>query len=135
MEKKVANLATIVEGKGARDAESSSRSWMIPAAVAVLVVLGTKAGGQTPQQPNQDTLGVLLVEVRGLRSAIEHMTTVGPSIQLAMGRLQLQEQRIKRSSAERTLYVTRLARPTSGPASCGTVWEICSERLRVALSL
>ena len=72
----------------------SSRSWMIPAAVAVLVVLGTKAGGQTPQQPNQDTLGVLLVEGRGLRSAIEHMTTVGPSIQLAMGRLQLQEQRI-----------------------------------------
>ena len=50
--------------------------------------------GQTPQQPNEDTLGALLVEVRGLRSAIEQMASVGPSIQLAMGRLQLQEQRI-----------------------------------------
>jgi chromosome segregation ATPase len=71
-----------------------SRSWMIPVAVTVLIVLGTAAGGQTSQQPNQDTLGALLVEVRGLRSAIEQMASVGPSIQLAMGRLQLQEQRI-----------------------------------------
>jgi chromosome segregation ATPase len=72
----------------------TSRSWMIVAAVAVLIVLATTAGGETPQQPNQDTLGALLVEVRGLRSAIEQMASVGPSIQLAMGRLQLQEQRI-----------------------------------------
>jgi chromosome segregation ATPase len=71
-----------------------SRSWMIPVAVTVLIVLGTTAGGQTPQQPNQDTLGALLVEVRGLRAAMEQMASVGPSIQLAMGRLQLQEQRI-----------------------------------------
>jgi chromosome segregation ATPase len=72
----------------------TSRSWMISAAVAVLIVLATTAGGETPQQPNQDTLGALLVEVRGLRCAIEQMASVGPSIQLAMGRLQLQEQRI-----------------------------------------
>ena len=71
-----------------------SRSWMMPVAVTALIVLGTTAGGQPPQQPNQDTLGALLVEVRGLRSAIEQMASVGPSIQLAMGRLQLQEQRI-----------------------------------------
>ena len=32
--------------------------------------------------------------MRGLRSAIEQMASVGPSIQLAIGRLQLQEQRI-----------------------------------------
>ena len=70
------------------------RSWMISAAVAVLIVRATTAGAQTPQQPNQDTLGALLVEVRGLRSAIEQMASVGPNIQLAMGRLQLQEQRI-----------------------------------------
>jgi hypothetical protein len=72
----------------------TSRSWMIPVAVTVLIALGTTTGGQTPQQPNQDTLGALLVEVRGLRSAIEQMASVGPSVQLAMGRLQLQEQRI-----------------------------------------
>jgi chromosome segregation ATPase len=70
-----------------------SRSWMIPAAVTVLIVFWTTAGGQT-SQPNQDTMGALLVEVRGLRSAIEQMASVGPSIQLAMGRLQLHEQRI-----------------------------------------
>jgi chromosome segregation ATPase len=70
------------------------RSWMISATVAVLIVLATTAGGETPQQPNQDTLGALLVEVRGLRSAMEQMASVGPSIQLAMGRLQLHEQRI-----------------------------------------
>ena len=51
----------------------TSRSWMMSAAVAVLIVLATTAGGETPQQPNQDTLGALLVEVRGLRSAIEQM--------------------------------------------------------------
>src|SRR5687768_13653393 len=72
----------------------TSRSWMISALVAVLIVLATTAGGETQQQPNPDTLGALLVEVRGLRSAIEQMASVGPSIQLAMGRLQLQEQRI-----------------------------------------
>lgn len=72
----------------------TSPSWMIPAAVTVLIVLGTTTGGQTPQQPNQDTLEALLVEVRGLRNAIEQVASVGPSIQLAMGRLQLQEQRI-----------------------------------------
>ena len=72
----------------------TSRSWMISAAVAVLIVLATTAGGETPQQPNQDTLGALLVEVRGLRGAIEQMASVGPRVQLAMGRLQLHEQRL-----------------------------------------
>jgi chromosome segregation ATPase len=72
----------------------TSRSWMIPAAVTALIILGTTTGGQTPQPPNQDTLRALLIEVRGLRSAIEQMASVGPSVQLAMGRLQLQEQRI-----------------------------------------
>jgi chromosome segregation ATPase len=48
--------------------------------------------GQT--EASQDTLGALLVEVRGLRAAMEQMASAGPRIQLAMGRLQLQEQRI-----------------------------------------
>ncbi len=79
----------------------TSRLWTIPAAVTVVIVLGTTTGGQTPQEPNQDTLGALLVEVRGLRSAIEQMASVGPSIQLAMGRLQLQEQCIRGAQAGR----------------------------------
>jgi hypothetical protein len=36
----------------------------------------------------------LLVEVRGLRAAMERLATAGPRVQLAFGRLQLQEQRI-----------------------------------------
>jgi chromosome segregation ATPase len=39
-------------------------------------------------------LTALLVEVRGLRSAMEEMASVGPRIQLPMAQLQLQEQRV-----------------------------------------
>ena len=55
--------------------------------------LGLSAAGQTTQS-NQDTMAALLVEVRGLRVAIEQMASTGPRIQLAFGRLQMQEQRV-----------------------------------------
>lgn len=71
-----------------------SGSWMIVVAVTVLLVLGTTTRAEPPEQANQDTLGALLVEVRGLRSAMEQMASAAPRIQLAMGRLQIQEQRI-----------------------------------------
>jgi chromosome segregation ATPase len=45
-------------------------------------------------QPEPDVLGALLVEVRGLRAAMEQIGSAGPRVQLAMGRLQLNEQRI-----------------------------------------
>jgi uncharacterized coiled-coil DUF342 family protein len=54
---------------------------------------------QIRQDP--DVLGTLLVEVRGLRTAIEQMSSASARIQLAMGRLQLNEQRI-------TTYMRRL---------------------------
>ncbi len=41
-----------------------------------------------------DVLAALLVEVRGLRAAMEQMAAAGPRVQLALGRLQLQEQRV-----------------------------------------
>src|SRR5207253_1944253 len=50
--------------------------------------------GIEPSVPRQDVMKDLLVEVRGLRAAIEQMAGAGPRIQLAMGRLQLQEQRV-----------------------------------------
>ena len=59
---------------------------------------------------------------------------MGPSVQLAIGRLQLQEQRINTLVDERTSCVTRSPRRTSGPARCGTVWEIFSERWKTALT-
>jgi chromosome segregation ATPase len=47
---------------------------------------------QTAQ--DQDVLPALLTEVRSLRVAMEQMASAGPRVQLALGRLQLQEQRV-----------------------------------------
>jgi chromosome segregation ATPase len=52
-----------------------------------LATAQTAAGGE-------DVLAALLAEVRGLRSAIEQMAAAGPRIQLALGRLQIQEERV-----------------------------------------
>jgi uncharacterized coiled-coil DUF342 family protein len=52
-------------------------------------------------RPDQDVLSALLTEVHGLRVAMEQIGVAGPRVQLAMGRLQLNEQRI-------TTYVHRL---------------------------
>jgi len=52
-------------------------------------------GGLAAQSPQgQDILPALLVEVRGLRAVMEQMASAGPRVQLALGRLQLQEQRV-----------------------------------------
>jgi chromosome segregation ATPase len=51
-------------------------------------------GSQTAVVPREDVLPALLIEVRGLRVAMEQMAAAGPRVQLALGRVQLQEQRI-----------------------------------------
>ena len=67
---------------------------------AVAIGFAVRAGATTPQsQPAQtsqreDVLPALLVEVRGLRAAMEQMASAGPRVQLALGRVQLQEQRV-----------------------------------------
>lgn len=65
----------------------------------VAVFAGSAVGGSLvgkAQQPqaSADVLTALLIEVRGLRAALEEMSTAGPRVHLALGRLQLQEQRI-----------------------------------------
>jgi chromosome segregation ATPase len=69
----------------------------------VLAVSGVLLAGWTvlraqtapPTAPAQsDIMPALLEEVRGLRAALEQMTSAGPRVQLALGRLQLQEQRL-----------------------------------------
>ena len=47
-----------------------------------------------PRAQNPDPMRELLVEVRGLRVAMEQLASAGPRVQLMFGRLQLQEQRI-----------------------------------------
>ncbi len=58
--------------------------------------VSTKAS-QTPARQStaqEEVLPALLVEVRGLRAAMEQMASAGPRVQLALGRVQLQEQRV-----------------------------------------
>lgn len=71
----------------------TSRWWVLAGGAVAVLALRTTVAGQAPQT-NQDTLAALLVEVRGLRGAMEQMASAGPRIQLAIGRLQLQEQRV-----------------------------------------
>ena len=72
------------------------RRTFLAVSAVLLLVLWTRGpsliAGQARQEP--DVLGALLTEVRGLRAAMEAMAATGPRVQLAMGRLQLQEQRI-----------------------------------------
>ena len=58
-----------------------------------LLVTGVTVSRSQSQEP-AGILPALLVEVRGLRAAMEQMASAGPRVQLALGRLQLQEQRV-----------------------------------------
>jgi chromosome segregation ATPase len=65
-------------------------------ALGIVSALGGAAVGQAqaPAGGQTDVLAALLTEVRGLRAAMEQMAAAGPRVQLALGRLQLQEQRV-----------------------------------------
>jgi hypothetical protein len=64
--------------------------------IVVIFIISVLKGSLTATQArqDQDVLAALLVEVRGLRAAMEQLAIAGPRVQLSMGRLQLQEQRI-----------------------------------------
>ena len=75
--------------------------WMI--AVVVIGALGAALSAssrsvavhaQAATRQADDVLPALLVEVRGLRAAMEQMASAGPRVQLFVSRLQLQEGRI-----------------------------------------
>jgi chromosome segregation ATPase len=68
--------------------------WALGAAGMFVVGFGVSAGAQGARTQEPDILSALLTEVRGLRQALEEMGTAGPRVQLALGRLQLQEQRV-----------------------------------------
>jgi chromosome segregation ATPase len=55
---------------------------------------GQSAASARPPDGSEQVLGALLVEVRGLRAAMEQMASAGPRVQLFASRLQLQETRI-----------------------------------------
>lgn len=71
------------------------RTWQLLGILVALGVIGAWRGIPAQAQgQNPDVLGALLVEVRGLRGAMEQMASAGPRIQLATARLQLEEQRV-----------------------------------------
>jgi chromosome segregation ATPase len=71
------------------------RNWRVfTVAILAAAALGSTIGAQRPGAQEPDTLTALLTEVRGLRQAMEQIATTGPRVQLALGRLQLQEQRV-----------------------------------------
>jgi hypothetical protein len=71
------------------------RRTLVSVSLALLLSGGIFATSTVARQSRQDpdVLAALLVEVRGLREAMERLGTAGPSVQLMMGRLQLNEQR------------------------------------------
>jgi hypothetical protein len=75
-----------------------NRSQVLGAAAAVVLIVSGAAVGrnsvQAKQVSNSDVLPALLVEVKGLRAAMEQMAGAGPRVQLSVGRLQLQETRM-----------------------------------------
>ena len=64
---------------------------------------------QAPGAGSQDIMPALLAEVRGLRAAMEQMTSAGSRVQLALGRLQLQEQRLSLANARLVAVREQLA--------------------------
>jgi chromosome segregation ATPase len=71
------------------------RTFLIVFAGMAAAATGVAAGQvHTAPSGQTDVLSALLTEVRALRTAMEQMASAGPRVQLALGRLQLQEQRV-----------------------------------------
>ena len=79
------------------------------AVFGVLLAGWTVLRAQTAAPAQSDIMPALLEEVRGLRTALEQMSSAGPRVQLALGRLQLQEQRLNNALRRLDEARTRLA--------------------------
>jgi len=62
--------------------------------IAAIVTIAAPVAEAQETQARPDVLASLLVEVRALRESLEQLAAAGPRVQLAMGRLQIQEQRL-----------------------------------------
>ena len=79
----------------------------VAAALAIAVMVAGPVRGQEPS--GGDLTSALLVEVRGLRAAIEQLASSNARIQLAIGRLQIQEQRLNALLRQQAEVRQRLA--------------------------
>ena len=60
---------------------------LIALALGATIHLPAAQGATRQVQPQEEDLPALLVEVRGLRAAMEQMASAGPRVQLALGRV------------------------------------------------
>lgn len=95
---------------------------VLVAGLGILISLRGTLAAQSATPQSQDVLPALLVEVRGLRAAMEQMASAGARVQLAMGRLQLQEQRINTSI--RRLDEIRAAIPAAEAVADQVRWRV-----------
>jgi hypothetical protein len=75
--------------------------------LVAITLVARPVRGQEP--PRGDLPGALLVEIRGLRAAIEQLASSNARIQLAIGRLQIQEQRVNALLRQQTEVRQKLA--------------------------
>lgn len=68
--------------------------WVLVGPGLLAAGFGMSVAAQGTRGQDPDVLSALLTEVRGLRQVMEQMAVAGPRVQLALGRLQLQEQRV-----------------------------------------
>lgn len=89
--------------------------------VAIVITIGvlapSRAFAQSAPPVQRDVLAELLVEVRGLRQAMERAATVGARIQLLVARVQMQEERIAESSRRLVAVRDEIRKLDSGLAS------------------
>lgn len=78
--------------------------------VGVAGLLAVAVFRAEPAAQNPDVTKELLVEVRGLRVAMEQLASAGPRVQLMFGRLQLQEQRISEQLRKMDVVRAQLAK-------------------------
>jgi chromosome segregation ATPase len=94
------------------------------AALFVAVAMAWSLVGRAQQPSAQtDLVPALLVEIRGLRAAMEQMAAAGPRVQLTLGRLQMQEQRIVNQ-------IRRLDGVTASLVEARKKQEAASQRLK-----
>ena len=87
---------------------------------------GADAGTADPGP--RDIMPALLQEVRGLRAAMEQMTSAGARVQLALGRLQLQEQRLNAANgrlAEIRVQLAGTQRRAAELQEQAQTWKAC----------
>jgi chromosome segregation ATPase len=102
-------------------------------AMLVSIVGSVRPARAQTDQGREDVLTALLYEVRGLRSAMEQMASAGPRIQLALGRLQMQEQRVNTMIRRHDELSARILSQEQQVAMVKSQIEFSSEELERAV--